>query len=258
MEKAENLRLEAAEHRAVIAARAPSFDGAPDGIDALLTNEEELMQFVREKLHVPALCDVLDTLGLRSQAMHSRLRPLLPDIRKCGFAGRARTFRWVPTESIVEDDPYGPEIEAVDSLRPGDVVVHSTDTTLSSAPWGELLTTVAMRNGAVGCVCDAAVRDTVRIIEMGFPVFYAGINPLDSKGRCRVMDYDVPVICGGISVHPGEIVVADHDGIVVIPHAAEKVALSMAYDKIQCESETRKDLQNGHRLRDVYDRYGVL
>ncbi len=79
------------------------------------------------------------------------------------------------------------------------------------------MTTIAMRNGAVGCVCDSQIRDTVQIIEMGFPVYYTGIRPLDSQGRARVMAYDVPVRCGDVLVHPQDLVFADHDGIVVIP-----------------------------------------
>jgi len=134
-------------------------------------NDAELFAFARERLYVPVVCDVLDGLGYRQQAMHQRLRPLLPDRRACGFAGRARTLNWTAMEYIVETDPYGMEIDAVDSLKPGDVVVHSTDYAGSNAPWGELMSTIAQRNGAVGCVCDSQVRDCVRIIELGFPVY---------------------------------------------------------------------------------------
>lgn len=258
MDNLENLGIGTAEHDGVIAASSPGGGRVAIDADALMANDEQLLYFIHHNLHVPALCDVLDTLGYRNQAMSARVRPLLPDHRNCGFAGRARTMRWMQTDYVIEEDPYGPELEAMDSLGVGDVVVHSTDPTLSSAPWGELLTTVAVRNGAVGCVCDAAIRDTVRIIEMGFPVFYAGIMPLDSKGRSRVMDYDVPVKCGDVTVSPGEIIVADHDGVVVIPREAEQIALRMALEKIQRESRTRQELQQGRRLREVYDRYGVL
>ena len=220
--------------------------------------DEALFAFVREHLYVAALCDVLDSLGYRQQGMHQRLRPLLPDIRNCGFVGRARTFRWMETDSVVEEDPYGLEIEAMDSLRPGDVAVHSTDYAGTNAPWGELMTTVAQRNGAVGCVCDSQVRDCVRIIEMSFPVYCAGIRPLDSQGRGRVMAYDVPVRCGEVLVHPSELIVADYDGIVVIPKQVEREALELAKAKVGKESLSRQELREGKTLREVYDRYGVL
>jgi regulator of RNase E activity RraA len=220
--------------------------------------DEALFAFVREHLYVAALCDVLDSLGYRQQGMHQRLRPLLPDIRNCGFVGRARTFRWMETDYVVEEDPYGLEIEAMDSLRPGDVAVHSTDYAGTNAPWGELMTTVAQRNGAVGCVCDSQVRDCVRIIEMSFPVYCAGIRPLDSQGRGRVMAYDVPVRCGEVLVHPSELIVADYDGIVVIPKQVEREALELAKAKVGKESLSRQELREGKTLREVYDRYGVL
>ncbi|MCB0185950.1 MAG: hypothetical protein KDE31_16890, partial [Caldilineaceae bacterium] len=77
----------------------------------MLPKDQELFEFVRQKLYVAAVCDVLDGQGCRHQAMHHRLRPLLPDIRNCGFVGRARTVRWMETDYIVEEDPYGLEID---------------------------------------------------------------------------------------------------------------------------------------------------
>lgn len=218
----------------------------------------DLLRRVRESLYVAAVCDVLDMLGYRQQAMHQRLRPLLPDIRNCGFVGRARTVQWMETDYVVEDDPYGLEIEAMDALSPGDVVVHSTDYAGTNAPWGELLSTVAKRNGAVGCVCDSQVRDCVRIIEMDFPVFYSGIRPLDSMGRAMVMAYDVPVRCGEVLVRPGDLVFADYDGIVVVPAEVEEQALSMALSKVEKETCVRKGLLAGRSLREIFEEYRVL
>src|SRR5208282_1727206 len=158
----------------------------------MFKDDQSIFAFVKRELYVAAVCDILDSLGYRNQAMHQRLRSLLPDIHTCGFVGRARTIQWTEINYIVEEDPYGLEIEAMDSLKPGDVVVHSTDYGGTNAPWGELMSTIAKRNGAVGCVCDSQIRDTVKIIKMGFPVYYAGIRPLDSMGRARVLALDVP------------------------------------------------------------------
>jgi regulator of RNase E activity RraA len=224
----------------------------------MFASDQEIFQFVRDHLYVAAVCDVLDQLGFRAQAMHQRLRPLLPDRHACGFVGRARTFQWMPTDYVVPEDPYGLEIEAMDSLERGDVAVHSTDHAGTNAPWGELMSTVAQRNGAVGCVCDSQIRDCNRIVEIGFPVYYAGIRPLDSMGRGRVMAYDVPVSCGDVLVRPGELVFADFDGIVVVPKEAEADALALAREKAGKESASRADLREGKSLREVYDTYGVL
>ncbi len=222
-------------------------------------NEEStFFEFIRNNLYVAAVCDILDGLGFRNQAMHQRLRPLLPDIRKCGFIGRARTFSWIETDNISEEDPYGLEIEAMDSLKAGEVVVHSTDYSSTNAPWGELMSTISRKKGVAGCICDSQIRDCVKIIEMGFPVYYTGIRPLDSKGRAKVMEYDVPIRCGEVLVKPGDIVFADFDGIVVVPKEVENEVFSLAAEKADHESLSRKELLEGKSLREVYDKYKSL
>jgi regulator of RNase E activity RraA len=93
---------------------------------------------------------------------------------------------------------------------------------------------------------------------MGFPVYYTGIRPLDSKGRARVMAYDVPVRCGDVLVNPGDLVFADYDGIVVIPKDEVPRVLKLAQEKVEKESSTRQELLKGRTLREVYNQYGVL
>lgn len=219
--------------------------------------DAEIFDFVKRNLYVAVVCDILDSLDFRSQAMHQRIRPLLADRTNCGFVGRARTFQWMYVDYI-EDDPYQLEIDGMDALGPGDVAVHSEDPLGSNVPWGELLTTVAKRNGAVGCVCDSNVRDCVRIIELGFPVFHTGIRPLDSRGRATVKALDVPIRCGGVLVHPGDLVFADFDGVVVVPRQVEERVLGLAREKVGRENVVRKELREGKTLRDVYDRFRVL
>jgi 4-hydroxy-4-methyl-2-oxoglutarate aldolase len=92
----------------------------------------------------------------------------------------------------------------------------------------------------------------------GVSVYCAGICPLDSKGRGRVMAYDVPVQCGDVLVQPGEIIFADYDGIVVIPREAEETVIQRAMEKVEGENKTRVELQQGKTLREVYDEYGIL
>jgi 4-hydroxy-4-methyl-2-oxoglutarate aldolase len=224
----------------------------------MFETDEEIFRFVKLKLYVAVVCDILDSLGFRQQAMHQRIRPLLPDMRNCGFVGRARTIRWMDTDYVVEGDPYGLELDVMDSLQPGDAVIHSTDFSGTNAPWGELMSTIAKRNGAVGCVCDSQIRDCVRIIDMNFPVYYAGIRPLDSQGRARVMAYDVPVRCGEVLVHPGDLVFADFDGVVVVPRSIERDVLHLAVEKAGKENASRQALLEGKSLREVYATYGVL
>ena len=212
--------------------------------------------WIAEHLYVPAVCDVLDDLGHRHRAMHQRLRPLDGD--NCVIVGRGKTFRWMETDYVVEDDPYGLEIDAMDSIQPGDVIVHSADPGFTNAPWGELMSTIAKRNGAAGCICDSLIRDCRQIMKIGFPVFHAGIRPLDSKGRGRVMAYDVPVRCGDVLVHPGDLVFAGFDGVVVIPRSAEDRVIQLAAEKVGKENATRRALLQGRTLRDVFNEFGVL
>jgi 4-hydroxy-4-methyl-2-oxoglutarate aldolase len=219
------------------------------------TSNEEKFKWIKEHLYVPIVCDVLDMLGYRHQAMHQRLRPL--DAGNSIIVGRAKTLRWMETDYI-EDDPYCLEIEAVDSIGNHDVVIHSTDFAGTNAPWGELMSTIAKRNGSAGCICDSMIRDCLKIIDMKYPVFHGGIRPLDSLGRGRVMAYDVPVRCGDVVVKPGELVFTDFDGIVVVPLEVEDKVLDLAYEKVFKEDQSRKDLLKGDSLRTVYDRYGVL
>ena len=221
-----------------------------------LTTDQRRFAWIREHLYVPAVCDILDSLGFRDRAMHQRLRPLDP--ANCTIVGRARTFRWMETDYVVKEDPYGLEIKAMDSLKPGDVSVHSTDYAGTNAPWGELMSTVAKRNGATGCICDSQIRDCQKIIRLGFPVFYPGIRPLDSMGRGRVMAYDVPVRCGDVLVNPGELVFADFDGVVVVPGEVEAEVLRLAEEKIGKENASRRELLKGRSLRDVFNEYRVL
>jgi 4-hydroxy-4-methyl-2-oxoglutarate aldolase len=219
-------------------------------------DDQELFRWIRQNLYVAAVCDILDGIGFTKQAMHQRLRPL--DAANCLMVGRARTFRWMETDYIVEEDPYGLEIEGMDALKSGDIAVHSTDSSLTNAPWGELMSTVAKRNGANGCVCDGLIRDCQKIMKMGFPVFHAGIRPVDSKGRGRVMAFDVPVRCGDVLVHPGDLVFTDFDGVVVIPKKVETKVMQLSAEKVGKENASRRELLKGRTLRDVFNEFKVL
>lgn len=209
------------------------------------------------RLYAAVLSDVLDGMGLREQAMRPFVRPL--DEASLLF-GRARTGLYMPVYAVREgENPYDAEIALVDDLRPGDVAVFACGgPTDRIAPWGELLSTAARARGAVGCVTDGLVRDIRAIRAMDFPVFHGGIGPLDSKGRGKMMYADVPVVCGGVLVNPGDYVFGDADGVVVIPAATADEAFTTALAKIDAENTTRDELAAGMKLGDVFRKYGVL
>ncbi len=214
----------------------------------------ELFQHIETKLYTAVVSDSLDQLGIRHQAMREYLRPLYPS---CCFAGWARTIACSDVYHIPAN-PYELELEAVDSILPGEVVVVSTVQSKRNAPWGELLSTAAKVRGSRGAVIDGLVRDVKKIEEAGYPVFAAGIKPVDSMGRGMVTSYNLPVECGEVLVSPGDLVFADFDGIIVIPKHAVKETVDLATDKVAKENITRDELQKGAYLRDVYAKYGVL
>ena len=214
----------------------------------------ELFTHIETKLYTAVLSDSLDEIGIRDRAMREHLRPIASDLV---FAGRARTILCMDLHYI-PDDPYSLEIEAVDSILPGEVVVVGTGESKRNAPWGELLSTAAAARGARGAVIDGLIRDVKKILSLGFPVFAAGMKPVDSKGRGAVVDYNIPVECGGVIVAPGDLIVADFDGVVAIPAGAVDEVVRLATDKVARENSSRAELMKGKYLRDVYEKYGVL
>lgn len=224
----------------------------PKTVESL--SDLELCEFTEEHLYTAVVSDALDQLGARKQAMREYLRPLYAS---CKMAGWARTITCSDLYHIPEN-PYGLEIEAVDSLLPGEVAVVGTQRSVRNAPWGELLSTASKARGARGAVIDGLVRDVQKIEELGFPVFASGIKPVDSMGRGWVTAYDVPVECGEVLVHAGDFVFADFDGVVVVPKALARSVVELAVDKVRREDSSRAELKQGAYLRDVFQKYGVL
>lgn len=211
---------------------------------------------LRRDLFTALLSDCLDQCGLMKQALPPFIRPL---DEGSVMAGRARTAAFMEVYHVPEgSNPYELEIALIDSLGPDDVPVFACSNALRVAPWGELLSTASRARGAAGALMDGCVRDIKAIRAMGFPVFHAGIAPLDSKGRGKIMAIDVPIECAGVPVSPGDLVFGDADGVVVVPKAAEEDVLRLAFEKLKAERSTLEDLRRGDTLASVFARYGVL
>ena len=210
-----------------------------------------------QALSAAVLSDVMDSLGLGQRAMKPFVRPL--DDASV-LVGRARTGLYMPAYSVREgENPYEVEIALVDDLNPGEVVVLACNGPSERiAPWGELLSTASVARGAAGCVTDGLVRDVKQIRAMNFPVFHGGIGPLDTKGRARMVERDVRVECGGVSLESGDIVFGDVDGVVVIPRAHEHAVLARAMEKVTGENHTRDAVRKGELLAVVFKRFGIL
>ena len=207
-----------------------------------------------ERLYTAVVSDCLDGLGIRANVMAPHIGPLFPGAKAAGFAA---TVRCVDVDAVPEskDDWHRGLLEAVDGLTPGDVMVVSPS---SAAFWGELLATAARYRGARGVVADAYARDTAALIEMGFPTFVAGVNCQDALGRIEVEARGIEIQCGGVTVRPGDLVLADHDGVVVIPSEAAAEAISLAEEKMAGEDLVRQKLAEGMSLAEAFRTYGVL
>ena len=105
---------------------------------------------------------------------------------------------------------------------------------------------------------DGLVRDVARIRTMQFPVFHGGIGPLDTKNRAEMVEKDVTVTVAGVAISPGDWILGDVDGVVVIPADRSEQVFRAALEKIAAEDTTRAELEAGHSLRDVFARHGVL
>lgn len=218
--------------------------------------EDDLKLFavMKEQLYSAVLCDALDQVGFREQAMRADIRPVYPDAI---VIGRALTMQSVDVYAP-DVNEYEIEIAAVDALGPGDVMVASTQQSTRTCLWGELLSTASMARGANGAVIDGYTRDVRLIQQMDFPVFSTGMYPVDSAGRGQVIAYNNTINCGGVIVNPGDIVFGDYDGVIVIPKDAAQEVIERAVAKVEGENITRQELRNGATLSEVYAKYGVL
>ena len=210
---------------------------------------------LRQWLFAAVVCDVLDSLGCRLQSPSIPLVPLT--VRSGPLVGRCKTTLWA---DLYHDDPrpYELELAAVDACQPNDVMIAAAGGSVRSGVWGELLTTAARNRGCVGAVVDGAVRDVKKMSQMEFPVYARTTCIYDSLHRQRVVDVDVSVEIAGVVFNPGDIVVADVDGVVVIPSHVEQQVLELAKQKVDAEDQVRTAIQQGMLAAEAYAKYGVL
>jgi regulator of RNase E activity RraA len=198
--------------------------------------------------------DALDRLGIRDHTLGPEIGP----ISGHGFL----TGRAVPVVVIASDrmpdEPYAGDIRLLESLEPGEVPVFAAGPAVQAALWGELFSCAALAREAGGAVVDGYVRDVPQLRQLPFPVFARGASPLDTLGRAEVVDLRVTVEIGGVAVAPGDLVVGDDDGLVVVPAAAVAEVAALVEAKARDELGARADLENGAGLRAVWERWGAL
>lgn len=211
-------------------------------------------QVIRQKLNSSVISDVLDGKGIKDNAMSMDIRPLDPDMF---IVGRAFTLL-MSDQYDLEKDTFSLQFEAIDSLNKDDVMMVCSNGSMRAALWGELLSTAAHYRGASGAIIDGLSRDVQLIQKMGFPVFCKGIRPISSKGRVIAIDYDCPVNIGGVMINPDDLIVADVDGVVVVPQEIIEEVVDEALDVVTRETKTREELKKGALLSEVYKKYGTV
>ena len=217
-------------------------------------SDEITLTMMRDALYSAVVSDALDAAGLRRQCCDGRLVPMT-GITK--LVGRCKTTQW---ERIDEQDPrpYELELQAVDECRHDDVFIAAAGGSMYSGLWGELLSTAAGNSGCVGAIVDGAVRDVAPMRIMRFAVFARGTSPYDSLHRHRVVAIDVPVEIGGVTFAPGDLVIADEDGVVVVPQDVEHDVIAAAWKKVHDENVTRDAIRGGMTATAAFKKYGVL
>jgi regulator of RNase E activity RraA len=211
------------------------------------------LALVREQLYTPVIGDVLDQVGRRHQFLPPTIMPIRTDFV---LAGRAMPVL-VADVFGPQTKPYGLLTEALDQLRPDEVYIAHGGRA-EAATWGEILTVTAKVRGAVGAVLDGFHRDTPQVLSHDWPVFSRGAYAQDSGPRCSVMDFRVEVEIGSVGISPGDLIVGDRDGVVVVPRTVEDEVLELALGKVAAENEVLKAIENGMSSTEAFARFGVL
>ncbi len=243
----------------------PARDEIPEGIkpetkfksESFSEEKSELHLFddMAEHLYAAALADILDELGYRNQVVSPELMllPLHP-----GMVAVGRALTMLNDTDTNTEDPYALAIEALDNMKPGEVVVGSCRKPMLPGNFGELSATRVINAGGRGAIINGYTRDGRKLLEMNFPMFCRGMSPIDTKGRSRIVDCNCEIQLGDHTVKPGQIIFADYDGIVVIPHEVEDEVVSKALQKVKVENLVREELKQGVSMDEVWNKYHVL
>lgn len=228
---------------------------------ALWKNDDEMFALMKEKLYTPVVGDILDQMGYKHQFLPANIRPLAAQVptapyilpgetedKRLKLAGYACT---VLENDVFEEPakPFGYMTEALDDLKPNEIYIATG--AHNSALWGELLTACGKARGAVGAVLDGYTRDTPKVIEQNFSVFCTGTWAQDSSVRTYVFQWRCPIEIGQVTIHNGDIVFDDIDGVLIIPKEIAPEVLEKALIKASTEKTMRKAIEDGMMVTDA-------
>jgi regulator of RNase E activity RraA len=192
--------------------------------------------------------------GLRTRAI-SNIAPVNPDTPR--VFGPAYTLRYIPMREDLATgaamaDPDNPQRKAIEVVPAGHVLIADTHGMDVSGTFGDILVARLRVRGVAGVISDGPMRDIDELRNMDFPVFARGNAAPPSYASMLAADAQVPIGCGGVAVFPGDIVIADADGVVVLPAAiAEEVARD-AVEQDQLEAYVRQRIEDGDSIVGVY------
>ena len=212
----------------------------------------ELIERLAAIPYTGAVSDILDEMGWHNQSLPAAIQSLVPGQT---LAGRALTLRGQATESEDPDVIFAPFLKMLGEIQAGDVLVYETNDD-AAAHLGELSSETAKFRGARGAVIDGGARDTEYMVRLGFPVFARYRTMRDIRGRWRLVDYNVPIRVGGVSIKPGDLVLGDRDGVLIIPREIADEVVTKAEEVVHTENLVRKAILEGMLPLDAYNKFG--
>ena len=219
-----------------------------------------LFQTISDTLFTAVLGDVMDVAGLTRQFLPPNIRALQPDATLVG-----RAMPVLEADCCGDDvghsgrpEPFGLMFRALDDLKPGEVYI-TTGASPTYALWGGLMSTRAKALGAAGTVLDGYHRDTREIRGLDFPVFSYGGYAQDQKIRGRVVDFRCAIAFrNGAVVRPGDLIVGDIDGVVVIPKGQVTDIIAAALAKVAGEEAVRQMILDGQSTEAIFAKTGIM
>lgn len=209
-------------------------------------------------LPVAVLSDSMDQMGFGSAVMDAGISRRTG----AGFAGRARTLDRAPRPANTSQPEVNPDLgwapqKLIDDAEPGDVLVMTARGDLTVACIGDNMSTRTMNRKVAGVVIDGAMRDVAVVQKMGLAVYARAVTPRTAMGRLITLAFNQPIICGGVYVHPNDIIVGDADGVIVIPQAKAAEIADHAEALEEKEQLSRKYIEAGNSLVDAVNKYKV-
>lgn len=202
----------------------------------------------------PTLSDILDSWGVGGAIPGSILKPVIPGKK---IVGPAVTLKYVP-ERLTPTQSYHEKAKAKLADRdayaltePGDVVVIDAGGRGEVSAMGGLSTLVAKKYGLAGNIVDCGVRDIQDIRNLDYPVWSRGITPISGKFRFAALEINGPVVCAGVPVLPGDLVVADDSGIVIVPEKFVQEIVPQAINVLRKESRLIEAIKEGSSMTEI-------